>query len=103
MSKKKRAKSPIDWLSFQHLMSSIGYEMRSHTEDRNGIIFRLRSGANTEGLKNPVTVDYPDFVASDGESPAYEKNYVVDLINQISGGNGGKAVTTFLANRRFDG
>lgn len=83
-------------------MSNFGYEMVSHTREQDGVLFRLRPDVPTEGMKNPVTVIYPDCVANDGKTPAYEKDYVIDLITQITGGNGGKSVAIIQATRHFD-
>lgn len=97
------ASSPITWPHFQHVMRGMGYEMLKHDPDNGAVVFRLAADAPTEGLKNPVSVMYPDYVSGDGITPAYEKSYVIDLMTQIGGANGGKAILTIIANRRWDG
>lgn len=102
MAKPPKAQNPITWLTFQAVMSDFGYEMVKHTESGDGVVFRLTPDAVTEGFKNPVTVTMPDWVASDGITPAYERDYVVDLLTQLTGNNGGKSIVTILAKRQID-
>lgn len=97
------AKSPVTWVETQKIMSDLGYDFASHNGAGRFAVFRLRANAITEGLRNPVTVAHPDWVAHDGKTPAYERDYLVDLLNQVLGGNGAtKAITTLLANRRLE-
>jgi hypothetical protein len=98
----KQAIVPVSWIRFQSIMAQLGYEMISHDTKSGGVIFRLRQGTVTEGLKNPVTVAAPDCMSSDGITPVYEKDYVIDLITMIAGGNGGISHFTFAATRDED-
>jgi len=99
----KIASTPITWHHFQDMMRQLGYEMLSNSPEHDGVVFKLTGDGPTEGLRNPITVSYPDCVAKDGKTPAYEKNMVIDLLTQIFGGNGDKALFTLIANRHWNG
>ena len=96
---KIQASKPVTWVEMQAVMAQLGYDLLSHDNTNCCARFALRQGARTENMKNPITVAHPDFVGADGVTAAYERDYVVDLLNQLSGGNGGKALMTLLANR----
>jgi hypothetical protein len=96
---KPRAMKPITWPEMQAILSQLGYEFLSHDHTEGCARFALRQGALTENMKNPITIDHPDFVATDDSTAAYERDYVVDLLNHLFGGNGGKAIAVILANR----
>jgi hypothetical protein len=88
------------WVPFQAIMSDFGYEMISHDNAKTGVIFKIKEGANSQGWTSPVTIKYPDSFASDGITPAYEKDYVIDLINQLRGKNGQyEPIAKIIANR----
>jgi hypothetical protein len=93
--------SPIEWHVFQALMSDFGYEMVAHVPGEDAVIFGLKPGAPTEGYRNPVTVSYPDCVSKDGVTPAYERDFVIDMITQALGADGDKVIATILAKRHF--
>ena len=96
--KKKQASKPVSWVEMQAVMGQLGYDLLSHDNTKGCARFALRQGARTENMRNPVTIAHPDFLGTDGVTPAYERDYVVDLLNQLFGGNGGKALMTILAN-----
>lgn len=99
----KPALNPVTWLETQEIMGQLGYQLVSHNSAGRFATFRLSGKGPTEGMRNPVTIAHPDWVAADGVTPAYERDYLVDLLNQIFGMNGGpKAIMTLLANRRVD-
>lgn len=93
---------PISWTAFQEIMGELGYEMTKKDPANRRIIFKLKMGASTEGLKNPVSIAFPDYSTRDQKEAAYEKDYVIDLITQIAGQNGGESLATFYADRRMD-
>lgn len=82
-------------------MRSFGYEMLKHNPGQSTITFRLVNTEHFDGLEALVTVMYPEKVAEDGKTPAFETEYVVDLINEIMGEHGEIALT-ILARRNFD-
>ena len=100
MGENVAANYPITWVEAQSLLSQFGYALSSKDTANCCATFRLTGEGRTEGLKNPITIKFPDFVSTDGETPAYERDYIVDLLTQITGGNGSKPVATFLALRR---
>lgn len=95
------ANSPITWRAFQEIMRSFGYEMLAHDKGGTGVIFRLANAEHFDGLEPYVTILHPDCVTTDG-TPAYEKNYVIDLVKEIMGQHAEKAIFTLLAERRLD-
>lgn len=100
MAEKKIATYPITWIEAQSILSDFGYALASKDSAKSCATFRLTGEGRTEGLKNPITVAFPDFLAGDGKTLAYERDYLVDLLTQVTGGNGAKPVATFYANRR---
>jgi hypothetical protein len=82
-------------------MRRFGYEMLSREKDGTGVIFRLMNAEHFDGLEPFVTILPPDCVTTDG-TPAYEKNYVIDLVKEIMGEHGEKAIFTLLAERHMD-
>jgi len=100
MTEKKMATYPITWVEAQAILGQFGYALASHNGVGGCATFRLTGEGRTEGLKNPITVAYPDFVAADGKTPSFERDYLVDLLTHATGGNGGKPIATFFANRR---
>jgi hypothetical protein len=98
-----QAVSPVTWNETQDIMGQLGYQLVSHNKAGRFATFRLTGDGLTEGMRNPVTIAHPDWVAADGITPAYERDYLVDLLNQVFGGNGGaKTIMTLLANRRAE-
>jgi hypothetical protein len=91
---------PITWIEAQGVFGQLGYGVVSHDAANSTVTLRLTGEGRTEGLRNPVTIKRPDFVCDDRSTPAYERDYIVDLISQMTGGNGGKPLATFFANRR---
>ena len=83
-------------------MSDFGYDMVKHEKNGGGVIFRLRADVNTEGKKNPVTIRYPDFVMSDGKTPAFERSYVIDLLSHTLGVGDNEVVARIIARRQLN-
>jgi len=103
MGTPKVAQSPITWHQFQDLMRAIGFEMRANDPKAKGVIFEAVEGdALSLQLKAPVTIKYPTYVARDGVTPAFERDYVVDLLTQMTGNGDEDAILTLIAKRRFD-
>ena len=96
-----QSKALISGFAFQAIMSDLGYDIIKRDPHTKCWVFRLRRDAHTEGFRNPVTVAEPNWVGPDGNA-AFERDYVIDLLNLIVGNGHGNSITTILAKRRFD-
>jgi hypothetical protein len=95
--------APIMWESFQTIMSDFGYEMVSHNPEKTGVVFRIKAGQESDRRASPITIKYPDSFAPDGVTPAYEKDYVIDLIKEMLGQNGHESIAKIIAKRSMNG
>jgi len=94
----RKAISPITWVEAQDFLRQLGYGLMSHDSANRVTTFRL--SAEAEGKRNPITIAHPDWVCDDGATPAYERDYFVDMLAQALGGNGdSRAIMTMLATR----
>jgi hypothetical protein len=95
------AKFPISWIEFQSLMQNLGYDGLSLRQSTRTARF-FRGKSDREGIVECVTVALPTFIGRSGMKDSYERDYVADVIDHATGGNGGEAVAAFLAKRRRD-
>lgn len=94
-----QALKPITWVEMQDLLDQLGFQLLALDQTKGTARFGPKDLSKAAPLKSPIAIALPDFVAADGRTPAYERDYVVDLINQIFGGNGGKVLASFLAKK----
>jgi|GEM_PF-4001913 hypothetical protein len=94
------AKRPIDWVEFQFIMSTLGYDGLS----KSGDCARLFGGDRSLGRPPSITVLLPTFVGITGKVDSYEAEYVADVVDHALGGTGEghKVVAKFIAERRLE-
>ena len=95
------AKFPISWVEFQTLMQSIGYDGMSIRQGNKTARF-FRGGEHAQGVQDCVTVNLPTFLGLSGKIDSYERDYVADVLDRATGGDGGEVIATLLARRRLD-
>lgn len=105
----KKTKFPIPFEGLQSILNQLGYGMCFHNPETKRIHFSLETpgsvsprankilGGPPKNAPSHVTICMPDFVHDDYQTPVYDVDYVVDLLNKINGQVGGDTGTKLIA------